>query len=108
MLLKLFFGDACAHWDCLFKLDEVIDVFYRSMGLTPYIYPETVAVLEKLRSQGYIIATLTDVATGMPDELHKAIFPSLCRFPPCPVAIESLIQRVWRILRSVFVSPRRK
>ncbi len=74
---QIIFGDACAHWDCPFKLDEVIDVFYRSMGLTPYIYPETVAVLEKLRSQGYIIATLTDVATGMPDELHKSYFPEL-------------------------------
>lgn len=74
---QIIFGDACAHWDCPFKLDEVIDVFYCSMGLTPYIYPETVAVLEKLRSQGYIIATLTDVATGMPDELHKSYFTEL-------------------------------
>lgn len=71
------FGDACSHWKCSFSLDEVIDVFYRSMGLTPYIYPETVSVLKKLRSRGYIIATLTDVATGMPDELHKSYFPEL-------------------------------
>ena len=31
----------------------------------------------ELRSQGYGIATLTDVATGMPDELHKSYFPEL-------------------------------
>lgn len=74
---EVIFGDVCAHWACPYDLDEVIDVFYRSMGLTPYIYPETVSVLEKLRAQGYGIATLTDVATGMPDELHKSYFPEL-------------------------------
>lgn len=74
---EVIFGDVCAHWKCLFDLDEVVDVFYRSMELTPYIYPETVPVLEKLKAKGYIIATLTDVATGMPDELHKSYFPEL-------------------------------
>lgn len=77
---EVIFGDVTKHWRHPFELDEVIDVFYRSMGLTPYIYPETVAVLEKLRSQGYIIATLTDVATGMPDELHKSYFPELAPY----------------------------
>lgn len=74
---EVIFGEACGHWKCPFKLDEVIDVFYRSMGLTPYIYPETIDVLEMLKVQGYIIAALTDVATGMPDELHKSYFPEL-------------------------------
>lgn len=74
---EVIFGDVCANWKCDFKLSEIIDVFYRSMGLTPYIYPETIPVLESLKEQGYIIATLTDVATGMPDELHKSYFPEL-------------------------------
>lgn len=74
---EVIFGEACAHWNCSFELDGVIDVFYRSMELTPYIYPETVDVLEMLKVQGYIIAALTDVATGMPDELHKSYFPEL-------------------------------
>lgn len=74
---EVIFGDVCAHWKCPFDLNKVVDVFYRSMGLTPYIYLETVPVLEKLKAHGYIIATLTDVATGMPDELHKSYFPEL-------------------------------
>lgn len=74
---EVIFGDVCADWNCPVSLEKVIDIFYRSMGLIPYIYPETTAVLEKLRSQGYGIATLTDVATGMPDELHKSYFPEL-------------------------------
>lgn len=74
---EIIFADSCAHWKCDFKLFEVIDVFYCSMGLDPYIYPETIPVLEKLKADGVIIATLTDVATGMPDELHKSYFPEL-------------------------------
>lgn len=74
---EIIFADSCAHWKCDFKLFEVIDVFYCSMGLDPYIYPETIPVLEDLKERGYIIATLTDVATGMPDELHKSYFPEL-------------------------------
>lgn len=77
---ELIFGEACGHWNCSFDLDKVIDVFYSSMGLTPYIYPETISVLKQLRSQGCIIATLTDVATGMPDDLHKSYFPELMKY----------------------------
>lgn len=74
---EVIFDDVCGHWKCTFNLEDVVDVFYRSMGLTAYIYPETIPVLEKLKAEGYIIATLTDVATGMPDELHKSYFPEL-------------------------------
>ena len=33
-----------------------------------------------MRDRGIKIATLTDVATGMPDELHKSYFPELMPF----------------------------
>lgn len=74
---EVIFTDATSHWKCSFHLEKVIDIFYRSMGLVPYIYPDTVNTLKKLREDGYKIATLTDVATGMPDELHKSYFPEL-------------------------------
>lgn len=74
---EIIFREVCSHWKCTFKLKDVVDVFYRSMGLTAYIYPETLPVLERLKALGYVIATLTDVATGMPDELHKSYFPEL-------------------------------
>lgn len=51
--------------------------FFESFGLCAYTYPETIEVLEKLRDKGIRIATLTDVATAMPDELHKSYFPQL-------------------------------
>ncbi len=71
------FGDAAAEWDFPFKLEEVISVFFEDMKLTPLIYPETVPTLERLRQNGWKIASLTDVATGMPDSLHKSYFPEL-------------------------------
>ncbi len=74
---ELIFSAVTEHWQADFSLADVIDAFFASMKLTPYIYDETVAVLKQLRSDGYRIATLTDVATGMPDELHKSYFSEL-------------------------------
>ena len=74
---EVIFGNATEHWSCNFLLDDVINAFYSSLNLTSHIYEETIPVLEKLKAEGYIIAVLTDVATGMPDELHKSYFAEL-------------------------------
>lgn len=77
VLPEVIFSEATAHWPGNFEVSDVIDRFFASMNLTAYIYPETADVLGKLKSKGYIIAALTDVATGMPDELHKSFFSEL-------------------------------
>ena len=74
---EVIFGEATAHWQGAFTLSDVINKFYESMDLTAYIYPETFDFLDKLKAEGYIIAALTDVAIGMPDELHKSYFLEL-------------------------------
>ena len=74
---EVIFSEATAHWQGEFTLSDVINKFYESMNLTAYIYPETIDFLDKLKAEGYIIAALTDVAIGMPDELHKSYFPEL-------------------------------
>ena len=71
------FGAACAEWDFEFELKSVIDEFFAAFNLTAYIYPESLSVLEELKAAGYKIAALTDVATGMPDELHRGYIPEL-------------------------------
>ena len=74
---EVIFSEATTHWQGKFELSEVINKFYESMNLTAYIYPETLDFLDKLKAEGYKIAALTDVAIGMPDELHKSYFPEL-------------------------------
>ena len=74
---KVIFSEATSHWQGEFILSDVINKFYESMNLTAYIYPETLDFLDKLKAEGYKIAALTDVAIGMPDELHKSYFPEL-------------------------------
>ncbi len=71
------FSDAAKGWDFPYSLPEVISAFFEDMKLTPLIYPETLPVLQRLRDSGWRIAALTDVATGMPDSLHKSYFPEL-------------------------------
>lgn len=71
------FGTACAEWDIKFDLKSVINEFFAAFHLTAYIYPDTLPVLNELKARGCKIAALTDVATGMPDELHKSYIPEL-------------------------------
>ena len=77
---EVIFSEATAHWQGEFTLSDVINKFYESMNLTAYIYLETLDFLDKLKAEGYIIAALTDVAIGMPDELHKSYFPELLSY----------------------------
>ncbi len=74
------FSDVTKDWNCSFNLSDVIREFFAYMDLKPYIYPDTVPILKKLHEDGYIVCTLTDVATGMPDELHKSYFSSLLQY----------------------------
>lgn len=74
------FSEATAQWQGKFELSDVINKFYESMNLTAYIYPETLDFLDKLKAEDYKIAALTDVAIGMPDELHKSYFPELLSY----------------------------
>lgn len=71
------FKDVTKDWRCSVDIDNVITTFFASMKLTPYIYDDTIPTLQSLRDEGIKIAALTDVATGMPDELHKSYFQEL-------------------------------
>lgn len=71
------FARVTEGWGGDAPLSEIISTFYESMALTPYIYPDSIPVLKRLHADGWTICTLTDVATGMPDELHKSYFPEL-------------------------------
>lgn len=74
------FSEVTAGWNKTFKLSDVIDAFFESMNLQAYIYPDAVPVLKKLKDEGFKIAALTDVATGMPDSMHKSYFSELLEY----------------------------
>lgn len=71
------FKDVTKNWRCSVNIPDVIAAFFASMKLTPLIYDDAIPTLEHLRSMGIKTAALTDVATGMPDELHKSYFAEL-------------------------------
>ena len=59
------------HWKNHVSIEKCINTFFEGLNLKAIIYPDTTPALEKLKSMGYIIATLTDLPTGMPDALFK-------------------------------------
>ena len=71
------FADVISGWRCKPELSKVISAFFESMKLKALIYPESKEVLEGLRRCEVKTAALTDVATGMPGELHKSYFSEL-------------------------------
>lgn len=73
------FEYALKHWKADFDLNEAINIFFENMKLTPFIYPDAIPVLKKLKTEHRICA-LTDTAAGMPDSLHKSYFPSLLEY----------------------------
>lgn len=65
------FADITSGWNTSIPVKQIIDTFFESLHLEPVIYDDSIPALKKLRELGYKTAALTDVATGMPDELHK-------------------------------------
>ncbi len=65
------FAKALERWNLNVTIAECMETFWSGLQLTAEIYPETIAVLKKLRKEGYAIATLTDLPSAMPDEVFR-------------------------------------
>ena len=59
------------HWENPPSVPECIKVFFHPLNLRTRIYPDTIPCLSRLREMGVQIAALTDLPSGMPDELFK-------------------------------------
>ena len=100
------FKDVTADWKGEFTVNDVINAFFESMKLVPYLFPESIAVLKKLHEQGIKTAALTDVACGMPDEMQIGYFSDVMPYfdeyvssvncgyrKPSPVGLERIAER---------------
>ena len=65
------FEEALSHWKIQPSVYECIKVFFHSLNLRAKIYPDAIPCLTWLREKGIGIAALTDLPSGMPDELFK-------------------------------------
>jgi len=65
------FAAATGHWRKKPDTDAVIDSFFNGIELDPAIYDDAVDCLEWLRGKGVKTAALTDLPTGMLDEIFK-------------------------------------
>lgn len=74
------FADVTAKWNTDVPVKQIVDTFFESLKLEPLFYDDSIPSLKVLRERGYKIAALTDVATAMPDELHKSYVAPLLPF----------------------------
>ena len=69
------FTEAVQNWNydsTTIPLEKIINTFFESLKLEPVIYEDSIPALKKLRAAHLKTAILTDVASAMPDSLHKA------------------------------------
>lgn len=71
------FGEIAQLWQTDISAEKLAECFFEDFPLYAYTYPETIGFLEKIRACGVKTAALTDVATGMPDLLHKEYISNL-------------------------------
>lgn len=65
------FTKVLESWKLDIPICDCIETFWSGLKLNAEIYPETIETLLKLKEKGYIIATLTDLPTAMPDEIFR-------------------------------------
>lgn len=68
---EIIFGDIIKGWGAIIPVAKIIEVFFESLKLEPVIYDDSIPTLKVLKKSGFKIAAMTDVATGMPDLMHK-------------------------------------
>lgn len=69
------FAEAVAGWNydkTSIPVEKIIYTFFESLKLEPVIYEDSIPALKKLRAAQLKTAVMTDVASAMPDSLHKA------------------------------------
>lgn len=68
---EIIFKDIIKDWGTSIPVSKIIEVFFESLKLEPVIYEDSIPALKSLKESGFKIAAMTDVATGMPDLMHK-------------------------------------
>ena len=68
---EIIFSDIIKRWGTTLSVSKIIEAFFESLKLEPVIYEDSIPTLDYLKKSGFKIATMTDVATGMPDIMHK-------------------------------------
>lgn len=65
------FRKATAHWHTDLEPDDMIECFFAGIHLETQIYDYALDLIADYRSNGYCIACLTDLPSGMPDCIFK-------------------------------------
>lgn len=74
---EFIFAKVLAHWHIDIPIQSCVETFWSGLKLKAEIYSDTIEVLSKLKEKGYMIATLTDLPSAMPDEVFKRDIPEL-------------------------------
>ncbi|MGN0515727.1 HAD family hydrolase, partial [Eubacterium sp.] len=65
------FKDAISHWNIEIEINRVIESFFEGIRLDAVIYDYAFDLIDSYKQDGYFVACLTDLPSGMPDYIFK-------------------------------------
>jgi len=71
------FKKATADWNKELDINSIVESFFAGTNLDTVIYDYAFELLEKYKSDGYKIACLTDLPSGMPDYIFRKLLAKL-------------------------------
>lgn len=83
---EFIFSKALEHWHIEIPIQNCIETFWNGLNLRVEIYSDTVDVLSKLKEKGYVISTLTDLPSAMPDEVFKRAISGIQNYFDCYIS----------------------
>ena len=73
------FKKAIEHWNCKNSIQQIINEFFIGINLKPAVFKDTIPCLKMLKRE-CSIGALTNLPTGMPDEIFKKDIVDLTLF----------------------------
>ncbi len=74
------FAKALEPWQVELPLEECVQVFWGGIELKAEIFADTIPVLRKLKKNGCVVASLTDLPSGLPDAIFKRDIAELIEY----------------------------
>ncbi len=74
---EVIFEEATAVWKVKPKMEKLIRDFFAGMPLKPHVFDYTDRIIRECKNKGLLVACLTDLPSGMPDQMFRATITAI-------------------------------
>ena len=74
---EIIFEEATAVWKVRPEMEKLIRDFFTGMSLEAHIFDHTDRIIRDCKNKGLLVACLTDLPSGMPDQMFRATITAI-------------------------------